>query len=34
MFQLIYRAIIRLVFRVVCTYSCWCFESYKILYYK
>jgi len=28
MFRLIYGAIFRLVFGVVCTYSCWCFESY------
>ena len=30
MFRLIHRAIFRLVFRMVCMYSCWCFESYEI----
>jgi len=30
MFWLVYRAIFRLVFRVVCMYNCWWFESYKI----
>ena len=34
MFRLVYRAILRLVFRVVCMYNCWCFESYDISYYK
>jgi len=34
MFRLVYSAIFRLVFRVVCMYSCWWFESYEILYYK
>jgi len=30
MFRLAYRAIFRLVFGVVCMYSCWCFESYCV----
>ena len=34
MFRLIYRAIFRLVFGVVCMYNCWCFESDEISYYK
>jgi hypothetical protein len=34
MFRLLYRAIFWLVFGVVCMYSCWCFESYEISYYK
>ena len=34
MFRLIHRAIFRLVFRVICMYSCWCFESYEISYYR
>jgi len=34
MFRLIYRAIFRLAFSMVCMYSCWCFESYEISYYK
>jgi len=33
-FQFVYGAIFRLVFRVVCTYNCWCFESYEISYHK
>jgi len=36
MFRLIYRAKFRLVLGVICvySYSCWCFESYEISYYK
>jgi hypothetical protein len=34
MFWLVYRAIFRLVFRVVCMYNCWSFKSYEIVYYK
>jgi len=34
MFPLVYRAIVRLVFRVVCVNNCWCFEIYEISYYK
>ena len=30
----VYGAILRLVFRVVCMYSCWCFESHETSYYK
>jgi len=34
MFWLVYRAIFRLVFRVVCMYNFLCFKSYEISYYK
>ena len=29
MFRLIYKAIFRLVFRVVCMYNCWCFTNHS-----